>query len=95
MFQTGKVAFFQSNAFALPDIKNRFPNMKVGVMPMPCDKTCAVDLGQWEIGISSQSKHTDAAWLLIDFLTNQAGEKEWVSQTRVPAGTPIGLCQHA
>jgi fructooligosaccharide transport system substrate-binding protein len=81
MFQTGKVAFFQSNPFGITDVQNRYPDLKFGVMPMPCDETCAVDSGQWEIGISSQSKNPDAAWLLVDFLTNYEGEKEWVTST--------------
>lgn len=81
MFPNGKVAFWQSNPIGINDIKNRFPNFKFGVMPMPCDKTCAVDSGQWEIGISSQSKQVEADWLFIDFLTNQAGQTEWVTQT--------------
>lgn len=81
MFQTGKVAFWQSNAFGITEIQTRFPNFKFGVMPMPCDKICPVDSGQWEIGISSQSKHVEADWLLIDFLTNQPGETECVTKT--------------
>src|SRR5665647_353472 len=56
MFQTGKVAFFQSNPFGISDLQKRFPDFKYGVMPMPCDQSCAVNSGQWEIGISSQSK---------------------------------------
>lgn len=81
MFQTGKVAFFMSNPFGLNDIKKRFPDLEVGVMPMPCDKKCAVNSGQWEMGITAQSKHQQEAWMLVDFMTNFDGQKHWIDLT--------------
>lgn len=80
-FQTGKVAFWLANPFAIIDIQKRFPNFKLGVMPTPCDKNCAVQSGGYHIGIHSQSKYPKEAWLLVDFLTNFDGQKQWIEQT--------------
>ena len=78
IFQTGKVAFIQTNPFVLVDIQNRYPDLNFGVMPMPCDERCAVQSGAWHIGIHAQSEHPDEAWMLIDFLTNPEGHQQWV-----------------
>ncbi len=81
IFQTGKVAFFQSNPFGLIDIQNRYPDLNVGVTPIPCDVKCSVNSGGWQLGISSQSEHPQEAWLLLDFLTNSEGHTTWIENT--------------
>lgn len=81
LFQTGQVGFYQSNAFALTDIADRFPDLNVGVMPLPCDETCAVQSGAYHLGIHAQSEHPDEAWLLIDYFTNFDGHKRWIEGT--------------
>jgi ABC-type glycerol-3-phosphate transport system substrate-binding protein len=81
MFQTGKVAFYQTNPFVLVDIQKRYPDLKVGVMPMPCGKNCAVQSGAYHIGIHAQTKHPKEAWMLVDFITNFDGHKQWIEST--------------
>lgn len=78
IFQTGKVAFFQTNPFVLVDIQNRYPDLAIGVMPMPCEERCAVQSGAWHIGIHSQSEHPEEAWMLIDYITDFEGHKQWI-----------------
>jgi len=81
MFQTSKVAFLQTNPFVLVDIQQRYPDLAFGVAPMPCEERCAVQSGAWHIGIHSQSEHPEEAWLLIEFLTNKEGHKEWIESS--------------
>ena len=81
IFQTGKVAFYQTNPFVLIDIEQRYPDLNVGVMPMPCEERCAVQSGAWHIGIHSQSEHPEEAWMLIDYITNSEGHKQWVESS--------------
>lgn len=81
MFETGKVAFYQANPFLIVDLQQRYPDLNVGIMPMPCEEKCAVQSGAWHIGISSQSEHPDESWLLIDFLTNVEGHKYWIEES--------------
>ncbi|MCZ7569995.1 MAG: extracellular solute-binding protein [Ardenticatenaceae bacterium] len=81
IFQTGKVAFIQANPFVLTDIQQRYPDLKVGVMPIPCEQRCAVPSGGYHIGIHSQSKHPQEGWMLVDFLTSKEGHKEWIEKT--------------
>jgi len=78
VFQTGKVAFLQTNPFTLVDIQQRYPDLNFGVAPMPCDEQCAVQSGAWHIGIHSQSEHPEEAWMLIDYITNEEGHKKWI-----------------
>ena len=81
MFQTGKVAFLQTNPFVLVDLQTRFPELNFGVMPMPCEERCAVQSGAWHIGIHAQSEHPEESWLLIDYLTNKEGHKQWIEES--------------
>jgi len=81
MFQTGKVAFLQTNPFVLVDLQQRYPDLNFGVMPMPCEEQCAVQSGAWHIGIHSQSKHPEESWMLIDYLTNKEGHKQWIEES--------------
>ena len=86
IFQTGKVAFLQTNPFVLLDIQQRYPDLNFGVMPMPCGERCAVQSGAWHIGIHSQSEHPEEAWMLIDYITNEEGHKQWIETSGyVPA----------
>lgn len=78
IFETGNVAFYQTNPYALVDIQQRFPDLEVGVMPMPCGVQCAVPSGGWHIGMHAQTEHPEEAWLLIDFLTNTEGHQKWI-----------------
>lgn len=81
IFQTGKVAFYQANPFVLQDIQNRYPDLNIGVTPMPCGETCAVPSGGWHIGIHASTQHPEEAWLLVDYLTNQEGHRKWIEGT--------------
>lgn len=81
MFQTGKVAFLESTAIVMVDIQNRYPDLQIGAMPNPCGARCAQNAGGWHLGISSQTEYPEEAWMLVDFMTNKEGHKEWITRT--------------
>jgi fructooligosaccharide transport system substrate-binding protein len=81
IFPAGKVAFMQAVPTAFYYLKEAYPDLNIGVMPFPCDERCAVNTGGYSLSISSQSEHPQEAWILIDFLTNQEGMKEWCELT--------------
>lgn len=86
IFESGHAVFYEANPFVLVDIQNRYPDLNVGVMPLPCGETCAVQSGSYHIGIHSQSDNPEEAWLLIEFLTSYEGHKYWVETTHyIPA----------
>jgi fructooligosaccharide transport system substrate-binding protein len=78
IFQTGKVAFYDANPFVVLDIEERYPDFNLGVAPLPCGSQCAVQSGAWHLGIHTQSEYPDEAWMLIDYLTNAEGHKQWI-----------------
>ena len=74
-FHTGKVAFLQANPFVITDVENRFPDINVEVMPIPCDQVCMVQNAGWHIVIHSQTEKPEEGWLLIEHMTNFEGHK--------------------
>ena len=74
-FHTGKVAFLQANPFVITDVENRFPDINVGVTPLPCDKECMVQNAGWHIVVHSQTEQPEEAWLLIEHFTDFEGHK--------------------
>ena len=81
MFQNKKVALYLANPFVLRDIQNRFPNLKIGVTPMPKDQKNAVQSGAYHIGIPTTGKSHQMAWDAIKFFTGVEGSKTWIDTT--------------
>jgi ABC-type glycerol-3-phosphate transport system substrate-binding protein len=81
MFQNKKVALYLANPFVLRDIQNRFPNLKIGVTPMPKDQKRAVQSGGYHIGIPKTGKNHEQAWDIVKWFTSVAGAKTWIDAT--------------
>lgn len=80
-FGQGKVAMAIEGAWAIPYLKDTFPNLKFATAEVPTINgkkgTMAFTVGY---GMNRQSKHKDAAWKLIQFLTSKQGMKSWATE---------------
>jgi multiple sugar transport system substrate-binding protein len=80
-FGQGKVAMAIEGAWAVPFLKETFPKTQFATAETPTINgrpgTMAYTVGYV---MNRQSKHKDAAWKLIEFLTNENGMKLWANQ---------------
>jgi multiple sugar transport system substrate-binding protein len=80
-FGQGRVAMALEGAWAIPYLKETFPNVKFSTAEVPTIRgkkgTMAFTVGYV---INRRSKHKDAAWKLIEFLTSKQGMKAWATQ---------------
>ncbi|MBW4539938.1 MAG: ABC transporter substrate-binding protein [Myxacorys chilensis ATA2-1-KO14] len=80
-FGQGKVAMAIEGAWAIPYLKDTFPDLKFATAEVPTINgkkgTMAFTVGY---GMNRQSKHKDAAWKLIEFLTSKQGMKSWATE---------------
>lgn len=80
-FGQGKVAMTLDGAWAIPYLKETFPKTQFATAEVPTiagrPGTMAYTVGYV---INRQSKHKDAAWKLIQFLTSESGMKSWANQ---------------
>lgn len=81
MLATKKVAFKQTNPFTLRHIQKLYPDLDIGVAPLPCEARCAVASGGYHVGISASTEHADAAWKLVHFLASGDGAAKWIKDT--------------
>ncbi len=81
MFQNKKVALYMANPFVLRDIQNRFSSLKIGVAPLPTDKTSAVQSGGYHIGIPKTGQNHALAWDVVKWFTSVDGAKTWIDKT--------------
>jgi multiple sugar transport system substrate-binding protein len=80
-FGQGKAAMTLDGAWAIPYLKETFPNTRFATAQVPTiagrPGTMAYTVGYV---MNRQSKHKDAAWKLIEFLTSETGMKTWANQ---------------
>lgn len=80
-FGQGSVAMAIDGAWAVPHLKATFPNIPVSIAELPTINnrkgTMAYTVAYV---INRESKHKDAAWKLIQFLTSEDGMKTWAKQ---------------
>jgi multiple sugar transport system substrate-binding protein len=80
-FGQGKIAMAIEGAWAIPYLKDTFPELKFATAEVPTINgkkgTMAFTVGYV---MNRRSKHKDAAWKLIEFLTSKAGMKSWATQ---------------
>lgn len=80
-FGQGRIAMAIEGAWAIPYLKETFPNLKFAIAEMPTINnrkgTMAYTVGYV---MNRNSKHKQAAWKLIEYLTNEAGMKTWADQ---------------
>jgi multiple sugar transport system substrate-binding protein len=80
-FGQGRVAMAIEGPWAVPYLKETFPNLKFQTAEIPTinnrNGTMIFTVGYV---MNRQSKHKDAAWKLIQYLTNESGMKAWANQ---------------
>jgi fructooligosaccharide transport system substrate-binding protein len=81
MLGTKQLAFQETNPFVVVDVNEKYPDVELGVAPLPCDEQCAVASGGWHVGISQASEHQEAAWKLVDALAGVDGAARWSEAT--------------
>lgn len=81
MLGQGKVAMVIEGTWSIPYFKETFPNFKVGTAEVPRMNgrpgTMAFTVAYV---MNHQTKHKEAAWKLIAYLTGKTGMKAWATQ---------------
>lgn len=77
-FEAGKVAIYLDGSWRTPSVKKNAPKLNFGVAPLPRGKVATSVSGSCYWAISSGTKHPDAAWKLVKFLSSkEALTKYW------------------
>ncbi len=71
LFTSGTIAMYASGQYDLPAIKSEAPSLELGVgkLPHPDGKPTVAVLAGWNFIIPAKTKHPDAAWKLVKFLS--------------------------
>ncbi|KKS44063.1 MAG: Extracellular solute-binding protein family 1 [Candidatus Azambacteria bacterium GW2011_GWA2_42_9] len=73
-FISGQTAVIFDYALAIPEIKKKAPNLKLGIakMPQPTGATKAVNYADyWGYAVPGASKNSEAAWKFLIYLTRK------------------------
>lgn len=83
LFQNGKVAFLRNWPYVYSLAEDSAIAGKYQIQPMVhgVGKTSGATLGGWGFGISTTTKHPDAAWQVMEFLSSEASQREFVVAT--------------
>ncbi|GAP97496.1 ABC transporter substrate-binding protein [Leptolyngbya sp. NIES-2104] len=80
-FGQGRVAMTLDGAWAIPYLKETFPKLKFQTAEVPkINDRQGTMLYTVAYVMNRQSKQKDAAWKLIQYLTDEAGMKRWANQ---------------
>lgn len=79
-FQTGKIALFQAPSTFRPVLDNDFPDLQYTIVPLFREDRCSVMTGGWNVSIAASTANPDAAWQLLDWITNEK-HAEWVEKS--------------
>lgn len=80
LFENGKAVFLRNWPYVYSLAENSAIAGKYAIKPMvhaPGEDSGAT-LGGWGLGISTSTKHPDAAWQVIEFLTSEDSQREFV-----------------
>ncbi len=81
-FSNGRVAFMFAPSWQVFTIKQINPNLKFQIIPIPqLPGTTVTWASYWVEGVSSKSKHIDAAWEFLKFLTSKESEVTLYSES--------------
>lgn len=83
LFQNGKVVFLRNWPFVYSLAEDSAIAGKYQIKPMvhvPGKKGGAT-LGGWGLGISTTTKHPDAAWQVLEFLSSEESQREFILET--------------
>jgi multiple sugar transport system substrate-binding protein len=75
-----KAAIIFEGNWLLPFMSSTYPNTRYGVFPMVSQKTGGNLAFTVSYSLAKDSKHKQAAWTLLSWLTGQQGQKAWVSK---------------
>jgi multiple sugar transport system substrate-binding protein len=77
-FEAGKVALYIDGSWRTPSLKKNAPNLRFGVAPLPRGARAMSVSTSCFWAVSSQTKHPEAAWKLVKFLSStEALERYW------------------
>ncbi|PSB08110.1 ABC transporter substrate-binding protein [Pleurocapsa sp. CCALA 161] len=83
LFQNGKVAFLRNWPYVYSLAVDSAIAGKYQIKPMvhAVGKQSGATLGGWGLGISTTTKHPDAAWQVIEFLSSAESQREFILDT--------------
>lgn len=76
-FEAGKVALYIDGSWRTPSLKKNAPNLRFGVAPLPRGERPMSVSGSCFWAVSSQTKHPEAAWKLVKFLSSKEALEEY------------------
>ena len=92
LFENGKVAFLRNWPYVYSLALESPIAGKYSIKPMvhQAGKSSGACLGGWGLGISTSTKHADAAWEVIKFLSSEESQREFILETGfVPSRTAL------
>ena len=83
LFQNGKVAFLRNWPYVYSLAADSAIAGKYNIKPMvhAVGQNSGATLGGWGLGIATSTKHPDAAWKVIEFLSSEDSQREFILQT--------------
>lgn len=83
LFQNGKAAFLRNWPYVYSLAADSAIAGKYSIKPMvhAVGKDSGATLGGWGLGIATSTKHPDAAWQVIEFLSSEASQREFILAT--------------
>ena len=83
LFQNGKTVFLRNWPYVYSLALQSPIAGKYNIKPMvhAVGKNSGACLGGWGLGISESSKHPDAAWQVIEFLSSEDSQREFILET--------------
>ena len=92
LFQNGKVAFLRNWPYVYSLALESDIAGKYSIKPMvhAVGHDSGATLGGWGLGIASSSKHPDSAWEVVEFLSSEESQREFILETGfVPSRTSL------
>ena len=83
LFQNGKAAFLRNWPYVYSLALDSDIAGKYSIKPMvhAVGKDSGATLGGWGLGISTTTKHPDAAWQVLEFLSSEESQREFILET--------------
>ena len=83
LFQNGKAAFLRNWPYVYSLALDSDIAGKYSIRPMvhAPGKSSGATLGGWGLGISTSTKHPDAAWEVLEFLSSEESQREFILET--------------
>lgn len=76
-FEIGKLSMFLGNISIANTLTKQYPDIAFGVMPVPVGENRYATSGGWNLAISSQTKHPDEAWKVINAISSKEGHAKY------------------